>query len=134
MNFFEGRIRREGKLYFHEVDGGVKLEIPGSLESKISSFIGKNIYLGVRPEHISIYDYHHGTLDAAATLRVDISEPMGNEVYLYFNSPTAQIVARVSTPVDPKPGSEIKMYFDTTRAKFFDKETESSLLDKSSQD
>lgn len=128
MNFFEGCIKREGKLYFNEVNGGIKLEIPESLESKLSSYVGKNLYLGVRPEHVSIQEYRHGELDSTATLQVDISEPMGNEVYLYFNSPTTQIVARISTPVDPKPGSELKMYFDTTKAQFFNKENENSIL------
>ncbi|HUI30374.1 MAG TPA: sn-glycerol-3-phosphate ABC transporter ATP-binding protein UgpC [Candidatus Acidoferrales bacterium] len=128
MNFFEGHIRRNGKLFFNEVNDGIKLEIPESVESKLSPYAGKNLYLGIRPEHISIYEYHHGELDAASSLRVDISEPMGNEVYLYFNSPTTQIVARLSTPVDPKPGSELKMYFDTTKAQFFNKENENSIL------
>ncbi len=128
MNFFEGQVRRQGKLYFNEVNGGIKLEIPESLESKLSSFVGKNLYLGVRPENISIREYHRGELDATASLRVDISEPMGNEVYLYFNSPTTQIVARVTAPVDPKPGTELEMYFDTNKAKFFNKENENSIL------
>lgn len=128
MNFFEGQLKREGKLYFNEVNSGIRLEIPESLESKLSSYVGKNLYLGVRPEHVSIQEYHHGGLDATATLRVDISEPMGNEVYLYFNSSSSQIVARVTTSVDPKPGSELKMYFDTNKAQFFNKENENSIL------
>jgi len=128
MNFFEGIIKREGKLYFNGVNGGIKLEIPEYLESKLASYAGKNLYLGVRPEHVSIQAYHHGDLDAAATLRVDISEPMGNEVFLYFSYGLSQIVARVATPVDPKPGSELKMYFDTTKAQFFNKENENSIL------
>ena len=127
MNFFEGYIQRDGKLYFNEINGGIRLEIPESLGSKLASFLGKNIYLGVRPEHIFIQEFHRGELDAAATLRVDISEPMGNEVYLYFASQTTQIVARVTTLIDPKPGSELKMYFDTTRAQFFNKENENSI-------
>jgi multiple sugar transport system ATP-binding protein len=127
MNFFEGSIRKDGKLYFNEAKGGMKLEVPASLESRLSSYLGKNLYIGVRPEHVSIQEYRHGELDATATLRVDISEPMGNEVYLYFNSPTTQIVARVTSPVDPRPGSELKMYFDTTKAQFFNKEDENSI-------
>ncbi len=128
MNFFEGRISRNGKLYFDEVNGGIRLQLPQLFESKLSAHLGKNIYLGVRPEHVSIQEYRRGELDATASLRVDISEPMGNEVYLYFNSPTTQIVARVTTPVDPKPGSELNMYFDTTKAQFFSKENENSIL------
>ena len=128
MNFFKGHIEKNGKLYFKEVNSGIRLEIPATFEPKLSAFAGKVLYLGIRPEHIFIQEYYHGDLDAAATLRVDISEPMGNEVYLYFDSPTAQIVARVTVPASPKPGSELKMYFDTTKAHFFNKENESSII------
>ncbi len=128
MNFFEGRVRKDDRLYFTGTSDGLKLEISGSLAPKLEPFLGKEILMGVRPEHISIQDYNKGELDSTATLKVDISEPMGNEVYLYFASTAGQIIARVTTPVDPKPGSELKMYFDTSRAHFFSKETEYSLL------
>jgi multiple sugar transport system ATP-binding protein len=128
MNFFEGSIVREGKLFFKEMNGGIKLEIPEQFESKLSRYAGKNLYMGVRPEHVFIHEYHHGELDSTVTLKVEISEPMGNEIYLYFYSTTTQVVARVSVPVDPSPGSELNMYFDTTKAHFFDKENENSIL------
>jgi len=128
MNFFEGQLIRNGKLYFHEVNNGLKLELPSSFASGLGASGEKNVYLGIRPEHIFLHDSPHGSLDSVAALRVDISEPMGNEVFLYFNTPNTQIVSRVNTAVDPRPGTEMKMYFDTTHAQFFDKENEMSLL------
>ncbi len=128
MNFFEGSIRKEDKLYFVGAGNGPKMEIAGQLAHRMESFLGKDIVMGIRPEHVFIQDYHNGQLDATATLKVEISEPMGNEVYLYFAFRAGQIIARVTAPVDPRPGSELKMYFDTSRAHFFNKETEYSLL------
>ncbi len=127
MNFFEGKIRKERRLYFEETGGGVRLEIPGSYEPKLGGMAGKEVYLGIRPEHIQLDEGKKGGLDSTWPLKVEISEPMGNEVYLYFESRTSQIVSRVTAVIDPKPGTELKMYFDTTRAHFFSKENESSL-------
>ena len=124
MNFFEGRVEKKDKLYFEEVDGGIRLEIPTEYEKKLTGLEGKELYLGIRPEHISL---EAGRLDSTRVMRVELSEPMGNEVFLYFQSRTGQIVSRVTTSIDPKPGTELKMYFDTARAHFFGKEGEASL-------
>jgi multiple sugar transport system ATP-binding protein len=128
MNFFEGRIRREGRLYFEESGEGIRLEIPGEYERRLDGMVGKEAYLGIRPEHIMLAEDKIGKLDCMRALRVEISEPMGNEVFLYFQSKTGQIVARVTTSIDPKPGTELKMYIDTTRAHFFSRESEISIL------
>lgn len=128
MNFFEGEIRKNGKLYFYELGGAFKLELPSSHDAVLAAYSNKKLYMGVRPEHISIQEAQRSELDSTATLRVDISEPMGNEVFLYFSSNTTQIVARVTNSVDPRPGTDLKMYFDTTHAHFFDKDDERSLF------
>lgn len=128
MNFFEGFVRKENDgIYFLEMEGGLHLELPASVESEIGPFYNKQIYLGIRPEHIYLGDEHPGELKSYANLRVEISEPMGNEVYLYFSLQSTQLVARITKLVDPKPGTELKMYFDTTHAYFFDRETEKSI-------
>ncbi len=128
MNFFEGKLRKEKGLYFEEREGSIRLEIPAEFEKKLSGTIGKEIYLGIRPEHVQIGGRKKGKLDSTWPLRLDISGPMGNEAYLYFQSRTNQIVARITEPVDPKPGAELKMYFDTTKTYFFSKENEASLI------
>jgi len=135
MNFFEGFVRKEEDgIYFseglngQEAEGGLHLELPPSFESKIGPFYNKQIYLGIRPEHIYLGDDHPGNMKSYANLRVEISEPMGNEVYLYFSLQTTQLVARITKLVDPQPGTELKMYFDTSRAYFFDSETEESIM------
>ncbi len=132
MNFFEGQLTGNGKVYFDDPAAGLRFEMPSSLPSCLNTLSGKRIYLGIRPEHIFVQEFFHGQLDATAKLKVDISEPMGSEVYLYFGSSASQIVARVTAEVDPRPGSELTMYFDTTHAHFFDKENELSLLYKNS--
>lgn len=122
MNFFEGRIVKEGRLFFEESGGGIRLELPGGPESEFAGSTGHDVVLGIRPEHISFEEEKRGRLASSCRLKVEISEPMGNEVFLYFQSRTTPIVARVTGTVNPKPGAELDMYFDTTRAHFFDTE------------
>ncbi len=128
MNFFQGKIKKNGKIYFEETGEGIRLEIPGSYEPRLSGVLGKEVYLGIRPEHIVLEEGKKRELDSSWPLRVEISEPMGNEVYLYFQSRTSQIVSRVTIVIDPKPGTELKMYFDTTRAHFFSTQNETALF------
>ncbi|MCL5020593.1 MAG: TOBE domain-containing protein [Bacteroidetes bacterium] len=128
MNFFEGQVTTQDGLYFEEKDGGMRVEIPAELKGRLSVAAGKEIYMGLRPEHIVPEEEKKGNLRSSCTLNVEISEPMGNEVFLYFQSKTNPIVARVTTAINPKPGTDLKMYFDTVHAHFFDKEKETALL------
>ncbi len=128
MNFFEGHVKMEDRLYFEGEDGKVKIEIPAELEGKLPVAAGKDIYFGLRPEHIVPEQERKGNLRSSCNLKVEISEPMGNEVFLHFQSGLNPIVARVAAAINPKPGTELKMYFDTTRAHFFDKESENAVV------
>ncbi len=127
MNFFEGRVKKEERLYFEGKEAELKIEIPSELEGKLPAAAGKDVYLGLRPEHIVPEEDRKGNLRSSCNLKVEISEPMGNEVFLYFQSGSNPIVARVAAAINPKPGTELKMYFDTTHAHFFDKDKECAI-------
>ncbi len=124
MNFFEGRVKKEERLYFEGKESDLKIEIPAELEGKLPVAEGKDVYMGLRPEHIQPQEERKGNLRSSCNLKVEISEPMGNEVFLYFQSGLNPIVARVPSAINPRPGSELKMYFDTAHAHFFDKDKE----------
>jgi multiple sugar transport system ATP-binding protein len=85
MNFFEGSLMKNGKLYFVESGNGIKLEVPSSFVTGLTRYIGKETYLGIRPEHIKLKGSDSGDLESSWPLRVEISELMRNEVYLYFS-------------------------------------------------
>ncbi len=127
MNFFEGKLEKKGRFYFQEDGGEIRVEVPERLEKALSPSVGRNIYMGVRPEHIILDREKRGELDSTRRLKVELSEPMGNEVFLYFQSRTNPIVARVTAAINPSVGSEIDMYFDTSKARFFSSEDESAL-------
>ncbi|MND03951.1 hypothetical protein D3C83_240080 [compost metagenome] len=63
---------------------------------------------------------------AKARVRVEVVEPMGNEIYVYFQTTKGgpQYVARVDGDERPKVGQAYELYIDTGKLQFFDKETE----------
>src|SRR5271157_5294800 len=53
MNFMEGTISRSRGLVFTENRTGVMLKLLKKHEAKLKPYVGKEIWLGIRPEHIS---------------------------------------------------------------------------------
>lgn len=128
MNFFEGMVTRDGDLHFNQKDHGVKLWLPDSYQERLKNHIGKEVIFGIRPEHI--YDARqYGTSEgkARAKVRIEVAEPMGNEIFLYFTTGGAQCVARIPAHEKPEPGTDLELVIDTTKAHFFDKDTEKAL-------
>ncbi|MGE5314545.1 MAG: ABC transporter ATP-binding protein [Acidobacteriota bacterium] len=129
MNFFEGTIVRDNGLRFCEKNSPLSLAIPASKEPAVKEKIGKEIWMGIRPEHI--LDARTGesagkrTPSDAVTLNVEVVEPMGNEIFVYFTTPSSQqYVARIHAAEAPKPMQPMSFAFEMEHAHFFDKETE----------
>jgi multiple sugar transport system ATP-binding protein len=130
MNFISGKIIREDGLKFYETNNGLKLQIPSEFHDKLENYVDRKVILGIRPEHI--YDPVYTQIDGGSRIRiiVDVVEPMGNEIYLYFTTSTAQCVARIPAHEEPPTGVEKELIVDMSKAHFFDSETEKSILYK----
>jgi multiple sugar transport system ATP-binding protein len=84
------------------------------------------VILGLRPEHIHASAGRLNSSKAKVKAHVEVVEPMGNEVYVYVTTTRGNhpSVARFSPERVPKVGSSIPLYFDLSKALFFDKESE----------
>ena len=126
MNFMTGTIVKGRGLYFHENGSSLKLRLPVGIEKKMKPYLRKKILFGIRPEHI----YEATRSEAARTkakgrAKVEIVEPMGNELFLYFTTGSGnQYVARVGAAEKLLPSSTMEFVFDTSKAQFFDIDTE----------
>jgi multiple sugar transport system ATP-binding protein len=84
MNFLEGRIRRADA-------SGVLIEVPGVAPLTVaadgaSCRVGDPVALGVRPEHVRV----NGGLANTAEARVEATEQLGADSYLYCELPQGQ--------------------------------------------
>lgn len=126
MNFIEGMIERNRGLVFSETGGPVRLSIPKRFERRLRTAIGQEIVLGIRPEHLHRKVGKPGT---GMTVTVDVVEPMGNEVYVYFVTRQGgpQHVARLAADELPDRGKRLTLAVDPGKLHFFDKHTEAAI-------
>jgi multiple sugar transport system ATP-binding protein len=127
MNFIEGEIVNEGEVRYISNEGILSLNLK-DISDKIKSFINKKVWLGIRPE--DIYDAE-GTVSkgdySKLNVILEVVEPMGNEVFLYFTVEGIQFVARVPAREKPEAGSKRNILFDISKLHFFDSESENAI-------
>lgn len=126
MNFFQGRIEPGDGLVFVEDGGGLRVSLPQQFAQRLTSYREKGFVLGIRPEHIFDARRCEGAeVKAKSKAKVEVVEPMGNEIYIYFSTrPDSMYVSRVSAMEEPEPGREMEFVFDTSKVHLFDKESE----------
>lgn len=124
MNFFNAKIAKDdGKLF---VDGErFHLQIPEDRVNVYMPYAGKEIIFGIRPEDIhnpafvpaDIYAQH---VDA----KVDITELMGNEIFVFLKTGDSDYVARVDPRSRYGIADNVQVVFNMANMHIFDKDTE----------
>ena len=128
MNFMSGSIKTNGQAVFQQEQSSLSIPIPRSMEERLKSHTAKPLTLGIRPEHIHAHSSTNVGSLAAFTANVEVVEPVGNEVFVYFSTGAdTHYVARLATDAPPSVGKPFQLLFDTSKIHFFDKETEQSL-------
>ncbi len=122
MNFIDARITAEKGRAFVEFSG-YSFVVPKKRQKSLEDYAGKNVVLGIRPEHIySEYDADVSG-KSPVTVVAEIAEMTGNETNIYFDLSGKRHIARVKTERKISAGESVKLYFDPETAYFFDKET-----------
>jgi len=127
MNFFDGSIEKQKGLFFVEKGGGIRLPVQKKDEGRLKKVIGQNISLGVRPESIQVFGSGSTTGSRSKVkVTVELVEPMGNEIYLYFTTRKngSQFVARIPSDKKPVIGKQLDVLFDMGQVHFFDHQNE----------
>jgi len=127
MNFFEATlVEQDGRLF---VDGGTfKLQVPEAKKSEYLQHKGKKVVFGIRPEDIHTKGFEApGIVPAPITAEVDVSELMGNEIFLYLLSGKKQFIARVDPRTHARVGETLDMMVNMDNMHLFDPQTEKTL-------
>ncbi|HKJ27345.1 MAG TPA: sn-glycerol-3-phosphate ABC transporter ATP-binding protein UgpC [Anaerolineales bacterium] len=128
MNFFDGKLVSDnGKIHF---DGGdFTMTIPDELKSTYESHAGKDVTFGIRPEDIHNPDFvPSGITTANVSAKVEVTELMGNEIFVYLNSGTQQsYIARVDPRSHYSYEQDVEVAFNMGNFHIFDKETEEAI-------
>jgi multiple sugar transport system ATP-binding protein len=94
-----------------------------------SGYIGKEVVFGVRPENTHDEPQNiEKWASAVADAKVEVTEMLGSETYLYLVINGINFTARVHPKSTTKPGDKIKIAFDMGCMHLFDKETEKVIV------
>ena len=123
MNFFRGRIEKKpGGIWFTEANFSVRLD--DNMAAKVISWDGKEIVFGIRPEDIADALYAtHPAPDHTIKARVEVIEPMGAEVFIYFNTGHHSFVARMNSSEQANVNQELSLVLNVKKAHLFNPET-----------
>ncbi|MHB1357175.1 MAG: ABC transporter ATP-binding protein [Anaerolineae bacterium] len=128
MNFFDVTVVGSGEDL--ALDGGsFKVKVSASEVERLMPYGGKQVVLGVRPE--DIHDTHYappGIKPAPVMAKVDVTELMGNEVYLYLLSGSKNFIARVDPRTAARVGQEVQILFNMDNIHVFDRDTELAII------
>jgi multiple sugar transport system ATP-binding protein len=127
MNFFPAKLRKDnGKLM---VDTGeFAVAIPDENAKPFQPHEGKNIIFGIRPENIHDPKFippnvHTENIEA----QVDVTELMGNEIYLHLLSGQNTFVARVDPRSSMRVGEKVQIAFNMDNIHIFEAESEEAI-------
>jgi multiple sugar transport system ATP-binding protein len=127
MNFFDAKLARDnGKLV---VDAGTfNITVPENKAGPYQPHAGKNVILGIRPEDIHDPSFAPpGIHTALVPAHVEVTELMGNEVFLYLNTGNKNYVGRVDPRSQARIGQDIQVAMNLDNMQLFEKESEQAI-------
>ena len=134
MNFLKVNVSEIGAKSLDLIAEGLHLRVPyNSSITDISAYKGKEVILGIRPEHIAIASNKDGE-DKYSCLQswLEVVEPSGSRTYLHASiGKKHHITAEVDTTTiigDLVSGTDISLSIDVNRVHLIDVQTEKTIL------
>ncbi|MCO6453212.1 MAG: sn-glycerol-3-phosphate ABC transporter ATP-binding protein UgpC [Caldilineales bacterium] len=130
MNFFDATIVEEGDTGKLLIDSGsFRLPMPQEKADQLRKYKGKQIIFGIRPEDIHTKEFTPpGFAQADLRASIDVTELMGNEIWVYGLTGGKQFIARVDPRTRAHIGQEIDLTVNMDNMHIFDPTTEVALV------
>ena len=127
MNFFDAKLdRADGHLVIDT--GAFKIDVPDQKSTQFQNHAGQKIVFGIRPNDIHDPSFSPpGVHSALVPTHVEVTELMGNEVFLYLKTGDKDFVARVDPRSQARIGNDIQVAFNLDNMQLFDKDTEQAI-------
>jgi len=127
MNFFKATLRKTGDNLIVDA-GSFSVPIPADRNKVFQSFMDKPVVFGIRPEDIYNPAFVPTGIHAAPIeAKVDVTELMGNEIFLYLLVGSNNIVARVDPRTGFHVGDKVQVSFNMDKCHLFDADTEKAI-------
>jgi multiple sugar transport system ATP-binding protein len=127
MNFFPATLRKEdGRLVVDADSFAVK--IPEDRNAIYRDYVDKRVVFGIRPEDIHNPDFLPTNIHTdSVECKVDVTELMGTEIFLYLVTGSNNFVARVDPRTAFRTGDQANLAFNMDNFHIFDPDTEQAV-------
>ena len=126
MNLIKGKLNENSdKISFTAEGANFDIPINSYNFNNTSELNNKEVYFGIRPEHIYFKKSNEG--DFEVNLRADLSEYIGHEQIMTFDLANQELLAKFPSTIKIELNKETKLYFDLTQVSLFDSITQERL-------
>jgi len=120
-------LRKEGNGIYVDSEG-FSVSIPQDRAAVYEGHVGKEVIFGIRPENIHDPEFlPPNTKTELVQATVDVTELMGNEIFLHLINGSTSFVARVDPRSRFEVNQQIQVAFDMDNFHIFDAETEEAI-------
>ena len=128
MNFIPSQLLKDGSDYLIDA-ASFKVKLPQKFHKAISDHAGQEVIFGVRPEDFHDKKYSpQATADNTMTAKVEVVEPLGDEVLFYLVCGKHSLVAKLDSRTRAQVGDELEVALEMSETHIFDRETEKTLV------
>ncbi|MGL5646561.1 MAG: ABC transporter ATP-binding protein [Clostridium sp.] len=121
MNFVDGVIvKEEEKIKIKLMKNDI--EVSKEKEEKLKALVGKEVTLGIRPEHMKCNN--KGALKAT----LEVSENLGSEIYIHGTFDNQKIIIKETNTNYTCVNGEIRFELNLDKIHIFNKETEQAIF------
>jgi multiple sugar transport system ATP-binding protein len=124
MNFLTVKVLEDGKNIVLD-EGSFKVKAAPEHAEYLKKYVGKEIYFGIRPEDLK---YVEKPADNGIPVKITVVEPLGADIRLWLTTEKQPLVARTEPKYTFNVGDKACFIPYMERARYFDKETELSIL------
>ena len=129
MNFVDAKL--DGTADEMYVDAGsFRVPVPPEYAAKLTQVVGKECFFGIRPEDMYEPKYAPPEVvqNARVRARVDVTEPLGAEIYIYLLVGDHSLIARVDPRTRVDIGDEVELVLDMSKMHIFDRQTQEAYV------
>jgi multiple sugar transport system ATP-binding protein len=106
---------------------GQRVPLPAGRAAAYAPYLGGQVVLGIRPEHLKPVGGDAAGGSAQLKARVRLVEHLGSEALLYLELGEKQLIARVESDLAFAPGSEVTLGFAIEKVRLFDRQTSKAI-------
>jgi multiple sugar transport system ATP-binding protein len=126
MNFVPCRLEQNGGGMRARLSDAISLPVPAARTARYRDAVGRDLLLGLRPEHITERARANGEpRDFSVTL--DVVEPMGMETMVFFTVNGKEVCARVDPDSVSGPGQTMRLNANVDHMHLIDPATDAVL-------